>query len=76
MQCQGKCHLKKELKEQEEKDQSPVNPTNGKQQTVQFHQSIHQFSLQSFDTETGFQVICLIGKPQSPGFSIFHPPTV
>ena len=76
MHCEGKCQLKKELKEQEEKSQSPISSPKVKQETTQFHQTSKQFSIETNDLVKSYPVFCLIGKPQSPGFSIFHPPTV
>lgn len=40
MHCNGKCHLKKELKKAEKKEQSPANPLNEKNEIQLYSQSV------------------------------------
>lgn len=76
MHCNGKCHMMKELKEQEKKEQSPSTPVKEKQETIQFFQSSTLFSFNPFQEIKKQNSIYLLAKTQEVTFSIFHPPTV
>ncbi|MFI5253200.1 MAG: hypothetical protein ACHQQQ_12310 [Bacteroidota bacterium] len=43
MHCDGKCHLKKELKEEQEKSQSPPSLLKDKKEITQFSEAISEF---------------------------------
>lgn len=74
--CNGKCHLMKEMKEQEKKEQSPTTPTKVKQETVQLFQKNTPFAFYIFDKKGEYNSFYRLPKPQTVNFSIFHPPTV
>ena len=76
MHCHGKCHMMKELKEQEKKEQSPTAPTKEKQETVQFFQKSTSSGFNIFAKEKKYNGFYLLPKVQSVSFSVFHPPTV
>lgn len=73
--CEGKCHLKKQLDKEDKKDNSPLNNLKEILEIQLFSES-KENSL--FDLFMGgeysfatFQVL----KTASPSFSVFHPPT-
>lgn len=76
MNCHGKCHMMKEMKEQDKKEQGPASPTKEKNETIQFLQEGILFSFSTYLETTKHNSFYLLRKPQSISFSIFHPPTV
>lgn len=73
--CNGHCHLKKQLQEEEKKDQVPANLKDLKDFQI-FCQtnSTFQFNDISELNKTFTPFKSLISTP--PSFSIFHPPKV
>jgi hypothetical protein len=76
MHCEGKCHLKKELKEQEKKEESPATPTKDKQETNQFFQSNPQITFFPIDVIDQFDTFYLLLKSQDVFTTVFHPPAL
>lgn len=72
--CEGKCHLQKQLKEDEKKEQTPPFRNFKDKNEIQFFNSIDCFSILNTSSPTALFICCLIPKLQSPSFSIFHPP--
>ncbi|MFM7023048.1 MAG: hypothetical protein ACKOXB_08720 [Flavobacteriales bacterium] len=74
MHCDGKCHLKKQLKKEEKREKSPLSDNSKEQYEVQFFidfpqlSSIHPPSAENHLSNYSFSL-----KTTSPG-SIFHPP--
>ncbi|MBK8847393.1 MAG: hypothetical protein IPO27_12945 [Bacteroidetes bacterium] len=76
MNCYGKCHMMKEMKEQDKKDQGPTSSAKEKNETVQFFQKNIHFPFSACFEITKYDSFFLLRKAQSVSFSIFHPPTV
>ena len=76
MNCHGKCHMMKEMKEQEKKEQSPAAPIKEKQETVQYFQTNTACTFITFTETKKYSSFYLLPKTESVSFSIFHPPTV
>ena len=72
--CQGSCHLKKQLKEEDKQEQSPVTNLKGIRDFQVFCQNniSFQFKLKLF-LEREF-IPFESSKIVSASFSIFHPP--
>jgi hypothetical protein len=72
MRCNGKCHLKKQLKEQDKKESAPVNSIKEKYE-VQF---LYSPAALYMDNSTGITVSFTYSSPASERAeaSIFHPP--
>jgi hypothetical protein len=75
MNCHGKCHLMKEMKEQGKSEQSPNAPTKEKHETLEFFQKETEFVFNSFYELESYISFYLLVKIKSFVFSIFHPPT-
>jgi hypothetical protein len=74
MHCNGKCHLNKELKSEQKKEQSPVSPIKEKQESNQYFQnySEHLFSLSKIISEVRFYYCT---QPSQEFYkTVFHPP--
>lgn len=72
--CNGKCHLMKELKKEEKKNDSSGNSLKGKNETIQFFESTIEKLLV---IESPFKVINFFyfeNKTLNYCTSIFHPP--
>lgn len=76
MQCNGRCHMLKEMKEQEKKEQSPTNPKKERQETVQFCQQNVQLSFNPVNEVVEQNALYILAKGQEVPFSFFHPPKV
>lgn len=76
MKCNGKCHMMKEMKEQENNEQNPAAPTPAKQETVQFFQKNSEFTFRIFTPLNKYNSFFLLPELPSVSFSVFHPPTV
>lgn len=76
MNCHGKCHIMKEMKEQEKREQSPTAPIKEKQETVQFFQTNTAFTFNTCTETKKYSSFYLLPKIPSVSLSIFHPPTV
>lgn len=76
MHCNGKCHLKKELKKAEKKEQSPANPLNEKNEIQLFSQSTSTINLFSSVIVTTNTLLSDYSFHMSDKHldSIFHPP--
>ncbi len=75
--CSGSCYLKKQLKEQDQKEQSLPVSERDKFDIVSdlFLYSITLLHSQ-YTNVTSFPVSWVQGKPYHIGFSIFHPPSL
>jgi hypothetical protein len=73
MHCNGKCHLRKQIKEHEKNEQSPFSSLKEKQKTIQFFQEEESFIIHSNYDVTYLHYL----YPSLPEvkFSIFHPPS-
>lgn len=78
MHCNGKCHLKKELKKAEQKENSPVNPLNEKNEIQLFSQSNSTTALFSSVLVTQDKLMSDYAFHLSDKHldSVFHPPQV
>lgn len=74
--CKGSCHLKKELKEEEKKEQSPSNCLKDIKEVQIFCQNNTFFQFQSDFLLQKIFIPFSRSKIVSVSFSIFHPPTV
>ena len=72
--CEGKCHLKKELKQQEEQEKNPISSIKVKIETIQLFQQLSHFSIITNNESKVCPILTSIGKISSPAFFIFHPP--
>jgi hypothetical protein len=77
LKCNGKCHLRKQLKEQEKKEQSPVSPIKDKTEGLQYFEEdtdkdifVHYYFL----LNPSFSY--LESKTQSVLDPVFHPPSI
>ncbi len=75
MQCNGKCHMMKEMKERENNEQNPAAPTPAKQETVQFFQKNSEFTFRIFTKVNKYNSFYLLPALTSVSFSVFHPPS-
>lgn len=77
MQCEGKCHLKKQLDKEEKKEQLPANPIKEKQE-IQLLFSENNFDISQFTTSIQNELIAFYSFPFSDQHihAIFHPPKV
>lgn len=73
--CQGSCHLKEQLKEDEKKEQSSSVPSfKDKNETVWFYQPVNRTNLTAFALSSIFITPYLKPETVSRSNSIFHPP--
>ncbi|MBI4931444.1 MAG: hypothetical protein HY841_11815 [Bacteroidetes bacterium] len=74
MHCEGKCHLKKQLEEQDKEEQSPVNPVKEKNEIQLFSQNNSDIHL--FSPSVTNELISYYSFPLSDKhlLSVFHPP--
>ncbi len=73
--CKGKCHLKKQLDEEEKKEQTP--PARNVKEVKEFQLFFQQHSPVEFVNVLSIQqsyTPCQFSELTSPSFSIFHPP--
>ena len=72
--CNGKCHLKKQLEKEDKKQDS--FPTASKEKSeIQFHSSPSVFALTITCSEVTPNFTYLLLYPDTPVYSIFHPPS-
>lgn len=72
--CNGMCHLQKELKTQEKKEQSQNSSSKEKQECFQFFQFAEIFAFIDHSiADHHFPVYILSSFPEV-SFSVFHPP--
>lgn len=75
LECNGKCHLMKQMKEDDKKEKAPLNNVKEKFEVQLFCSIQEMLSLNSFViSQFNFHSFQL-QKTISPSFSIFHPPT-
>lgn len=75
MHCNGKCHMHKQLKEQEKQDQSPNSTTKEKLEVIQFCKKDQTFTFSSFAFTLTINPFYSETPLPKISFSIFHPPT-
>lgn len=74
--CSGSCYLKKQLKEQDKKEQqTPVSQKEKADFVCNALQSFSFLQVQKNNLDLLFPVVWEHGKPLHVGFSIFHPPS-
>ncbi|MCE9538498.1 MAG: hypothetical protein K8R85_04665 [Bacteroidetes bacterium] len=75
MHCNGKCHMVKQLNEEDKKENSPLNNLKEKFEVQLFSQdrktTLFEIYLTGENTFSAFQ----LSKTSNPSFSVFHPPT-
>lgn len=72
--CNGMCHVQKELKAQEKKEQSTGSTSKEKHETVQFIQGRTSAALvSSVQSDHQFATYIFSSLPEV-AFSVFHPP--
>ena len=76
MHCEGKCHLQKQLKEGEKKEQSPVNPIKEKNEVQLFSQNHSALFLFNPVTEKKSTTCYSFHLSEKHLHSVFHPPKV
>ena len=76
MNCNGKCHLKKQLKEQDKKEQSPASSLKEVKEIQLYNQSTSITSVKnsSEDTSSELNIIYLLHTSSKHTHSVFHPP--
>ncbi len=73
--CNGRCHLKKQLKEEEKREQPP--PVRNLKEVKEFQLFFQQLSPFEFIDFLSIQqpyTRCQFSELTAPSFSIFHPP--
>lgn len=73
MNCNGKCHLNKQLQKQEKNENAPSNPIKEKNQ-IQLYYQLKDHGLGNLDSEKNIYAPYLTRKITSPLSSAFHPP--
>lgn len=73
--CDGKCHLTKQLQEEEKQESTPGSNQNEKVEIQWFSQEKCDINLNGYSSEEYTYPTMRILKPKSPSFPIFHPPT-
>jgi hypothetical protein len=75
--CSGSCYLKKQLKEQDNKEQNIPASQKEKSELVcdVFAYSFSFHTLAQYTSGKSFPMVWNSGKPNRTGNSIFHPPT-
>lgn len=76
--CNGKCHLKKELKKAEEKEKSPINPINEKNE-IQFFSGTNSAIAIVYATVVNYSNVFSDYSYRLSDkhiYAIFHPPQV
>ncbi len=74
--CKGSCHLKKQLKEEEKKEQSPASSLKDLKEFQIFCQSNSFFQFQPDVLLLKDFIPFQYSRSSTISFSIFHPPTV
>ena len=74
MHCNGKCHLKKQLKEQDKKENSPVNNIKEKYEVQFFSDLKYKISPICVLLKIEHFAVYTSGKSSSHLLSVFHPP--
>jgi hypothetical protein len=73
--CQGSCHLKEKLEEQDKKEQTPAVPNfKDKSETQLFYQKLLSLNVNALDLENILLVPYKETKTISFSVSVFHPP--
>ena len=74
MHCNGKCHLRKQLSEQDKKDKSPFSQTIKDKFQIQYfiESNLPSYSINILPAEPDLSYSFII--PTSAPESIFHPP--
>jgi hypothetical protein len=71
--CQGSCHLKTQLDEEDKKEKTPAGSKEVKEMQV-FCETLTSFQF-SLDTPEEHRFIEPIAKPSSFSGAVFHPPS-
>jgi hypothetical protein len=75
MHCNGKCHLKKQLEKEDQKQNS--SPTSLKEKSeIQFHVIPNSHTLQTESSDIMHHFTYLFSFSDSPLLSVFHPPAI
>lgn len=75
LQCNGSCHLRKQLKAQEKKEQVPASPLKDKTENIQYYQAYsEQLDFIQLYSISSIHFNYLPKKPQEVLLSFFHPP--
>lgn len=72
MHCNGKCHLKKQLQEQEKKENVPFN--NLKSKSEEWVPAECSFSFIPAEVKGAQMPVYIFRNYSAPLFSVFHPP--
>ncbi|MES2287986.1 MAG: hypothetical protein V4547_20020 [Bacteroidota bacterium] len=76
MNCQGKCHLKKQLAKEEKKEQSPTNPTKEKVEVQYFSETNSNVLFLTPSLTTIFKPSYSFSLSEKHLHSVFQPPQV
>lgn len=75
LQCNGSCHLRKQLIAQDKKEQVPTSPLKDKTENIQYYQAYsEQLDFIQLYSISNIHFNYLQIKPQEVLLSFFHPP--
>ncbi len=74
MDCEGKCHLKKELEKDNGQDKSNPKPFDVKTEFAGFKHNVADFSFSDFVNGVSHNTPYNFSFSSTPDFGIFHPP--
>lgn len=75
MHCQGKCHLQKQLKEEQKREQNPSSSTKQKIEIVNYCEPILTTKFDLYSSEKSHPFFYTEKKLLEVNTSIFHPPS-
>jgi len=74
LQCNGKCHLKKEMKRDDQKQNSPVSNTKVENINILYVESLLSNTVLSSKNNQAFALLPAEDIQSGHLFSVFHPP--
>ena len=76
MHCNGKCHMMKQMKEEDKKENGPVNNLKEKYEVQLFSEGKSAFEILNTHTVFEYSSFYQMDKTSPHLLSIFHPPAV
>lgn len=74
MNCNGKCHLKKQLEKEDKKEEAPTSLKEKSE--VQFYSAPASTTFVYTSTFILHNTLYIVTYPDTPGYAIFHPPSL
>jgi hypothetical protein len=73
MNCNGKCHLKKQLDKEDKKEEAP---TSSKEKSeIQFYTAPVPATFVFTNSDISHNTLYIVTYPDTPSYGIFHPPS-